>query len=246
MRKTALLLLIPFAAFAAPDFPEMSRKAVELRVEVESSGRELESAQRRHQSELDSILSRRADLDAQLRKEDLRQTQLREKILTVKKKVMPKRPATRAEIAVLETWVKDLRAWVASSLPFRREARGEEIARFSERLKKGESPELIAADLWSFTDKELRLSRDNSVEISTLDFAGASRKAEVARLGWFQMVFVTADGTAGTAENAENGWVLRPASSADEEAAIRRLVTKLKEGRGAGSFVIPAPLKEEI
>lgn len=243
--KTIILFSLSASNVVAADYAEMSRRAIGLRMEVETLSRQHESLQRKHQSELEALWSRRAELQSQLRKESLRSVQLKEKTRLAKLRVAPKRAATPAELRVLRAWLEELEDWVGTtSMPFRRTARGEELDALKKKFDRGDSPELLAGELWSFTERELRQSRANGVEILDLEIDGRSKKSEVARMGWMQMVFLTADGESGYARKEPGGWTLVKSRTADEGAAVKRLIAKLKEGRGTGLFEVPSPMGE--
>ena len=84
--KIALLGLF-FSLVSFADFQEMSQNIVRLRQDIELLNTDLESLQKNQSSQLDSLLSRRSELEVQLKKERLKSLQLKEKKSALKYKI---------------------------------------------------------------------------------------------------------------------------------------------------------------
>lgn len=242
MKKTILLSLLLFSnpGFAQSGiYSEISEKLIQLRQEVENLGRSQEHIQKERTEALENLLRRKSELEQQARKEKLREAQLKVKIEITKKAVTPLRVASALERKVLTSWLSGLKSWVQTSLPFQNETRMAALERIEKQLQSNESPELILNSLWQVTEKEIRLTRDNSYEVMDLKLSGGTHKSEVVRLGMMQMLYKTPDGEAGYAQLQNGKWNLVGTLDPSETVAIDRLMSKLKEQQGRGYFEVP-------
>jgi hypothetical protein len=233
-------------AAVKPENESIASRLISLRADVERLSRENDFMNKQNQSSLESLVQRRTEIEQSLRKERMREEQLRAKSQLLRRQISPKKAASPQEKQFLNLWLSELGTMVHATIPFRRAERLESLARISHRLEAGESPETITAELWAFSEKELKTTKDNSYEIVDLDFASEKKKAEIARIGMLHFVYRTSDGQFGYTHRSANEWQLKSGESQGEKAAIQRLLTKLKEQNGRGYFEIPGLKPSEV
>lgn len=234
-----LLLSVSFKSSAA-DFTELAERTIQLRREVDALGVGVDAELTRQRVEWEGLLSRKAEADAQLRKERLRSAQLKEKMTAINGRLRVEKKADPRGSEVLQAWIGDLRARIGNSLPFRRQEHLAELGALQTRLEAGESSSSVLPELWLMTQRYLRMGRENAFEVSTVEVDGVgARKAEIARLGLIQMAFRTSDGQIGFAKHENGKWVLKAAEGRDRRAAAERLLAKFRDKSATGYFEVP-------
>lgn len=234
-----LSLLTTLSWAQSSDFASWSERTLALRSEVEALAKRADEEAKANTAERESLRQRQLELTAAKRKEDQRSAQLAAKRDSLSKRLRLDERLPQDQKKDLLRWVTDLEAWVDGSLPFRRKERLQAVAEMKSRIERGEGYERLVADLWTLTEKELHLTRENIYEILNIDLDGTTTRAEVARAGMIQMAFVATDGRAGFGVKEPNGWKLRVATSSEEQAAARRMVQRFREHGGRGYFDIP-------
>ncbi len=242
--KTILILLGLLAGHsalaAAPG--EMAKRLVELRSEVEEAGNAYEESLQKRKSALEPMQMRHSELEAQVAKEELRRSQLQEKL-----KVAGGKRGTSAskseEWKQLEGWAGKIRALVENSVPFRKKERLEKVKVLEERIRlKRESPVTVASDLWNATEKEIQLTKDVEYRMARLPVpngSGGETEVEIARLGMAHLLYRGPGGMAGFSSRRNGKWELVAARNGAESEAVDRLVSRLKAKSANGWYEIP-------
>lgn len=239
MKNILLILCMAGFSLAHADVPDLMKNLVGLRSDLEMLNREIESVQKEKQSELDLWNQKKLELEAALQKETLRQLQLSEKTDRLASRVKSQSKADPEAKRDLLKWIEQARAWVSTSLPFRRAHRLETLGSLEEKVENGlESLESISAELWTFYDSELKMAADN--EFRLLDIAEgveAPKKYEVVRLGFFTMFQRDAEGSVHQYVLKNDEWIKRPASEA-QRPEINRLFGNMKAKKDSGLYSI--------
>lgn len=236
--KLALLGLF-FSLVSFADFQEMSLNLVRLRQEIELLNTDLESLQKNQSSQLDSLLSRRSELEIQLKKERLKSLQLNEKKLALKYKIAPKKGLTSKEREMVLSWHKDLTQWLNNSLPYKIEERSFELKKIESNIKNNVSFHEVVGQLWKFSEKQFDLIRHNKFEVVPLEIEGKKSTAEVARVGLLTFAFKLPSNEFGFAKKIGGKWILNVADQNNELTAAKRLISKFKEKKYSGLFDLP-------
>lgn len=233
LKVLCFALLLP-ATTAQADIPAMMTKIVNLRSDLESSNRELESELKTRQAELDLWLQKRLELEGSLQKETLRKLQLDEKVKRLASRVRVESKSDPKAHAALLQWLSQAESWVKSSLPFRRGPRGEVVQSLRERAERRlESPEVLSSELWQFYESEMKLALDNEYRIVEVEDVG---KAEVARLGLYTLFAKATDGTIKQAVFEKGAWSMK---MVEDKSEAERLLQNLKAKREQGLYTIP-------
>lgn len=233
------LLMVGANANAVP-LQEMGVKLIELRAAVEEKGMELQEAQKQSQAQLEPLIQRKTEVEAQLRKESLRALQLQEKAKVLGATIAKTQPNVSSEYQLLAQWLDNLEMSIQNSLPFRREERITQLKQIRQRIQqKQDSPLGIASELWSATERELKLTSDNEYQIGSIQLDGQTYEAEIIKLGMILMLFKTSQGQLGYAQLDKDGWQLVTTQDAEMKSAVERSINKFKDRHTSGWFEVP-------
>ncbi len=215
----------------------LAEELVRIRGEVESLNAELNRKQEQHRNEMSSLAAQKGELEATLRREQLRVDQLEEDLARNRERAEQAGIAGESLVPVAQDAIAVLRAHIQASLPQERLAALEEI---QTQLETGSlSPPRAVNRLWGFFEDELRLTRENGLYSQVIDLNGEEVLADVARLGTVAMYFKTRDGHYGQAEQRGGDWRF---TRLDERAAIQRvdaLFESLRKQIRTGYFELP-------
>lgn len=235
-----LIFLLSTFAFAAED---LSSKILSLRSEVEEAGNAIDESRRQRMANLDVLLQRKNEVELSLRKERLKTLQLQEKRKHLSS--LTQSVAKKSELDSLVVWAKDLKATVNNGIPFRKEERLEAIDAVAKRIEAGrESPVSLATELWTLTEKELKMAGGNEYRLMKMKLANKEVDAEVARIGTIQTLFRSSSGELGYAKRSGSNWEWTVASS-DQQKAIDRLMNQFRDKSYSGWFELPGLSKGE-
>jgi hypothetical protein len=239
MKNIIILFGILYSLTILADFREMSERLIQTRQEIEILNTDLEALQKKQSSQLDSLLSRRSELEIQLKKERLKSLQLKEKKLALQEKISPKKGLNLKEKAVLSNWHNDLYQFVNQSLPYKNEERMAELKKIENEIKEGDSFHNIVGHLWRFSEKEISLVKHNQYEVIKLQVNKKEITAEVARVGLLTMAFKLPSDEFGFAKKVDGKWILDVSEKNNELNAAKRLIAKFKERKYSGLYELP-------
>lgn len=237
----AALLLLALASRAdAGDLSQQARQLAELRAEVEGLSTELGLEREELSARLRAMDAQRADLEVQVRREELRLQQLDE--AADKQRQSLDADARTGEVlrpALAESFSAIGRT-IDTGLPYRQAERRQALddlqAQVDDRLL---SPQAAAARLWAFVEDERRLARENALDRQVITLDGQERMVEVARLGMVAIFFRTEDGRVGWAEARDGAWTWTAAASAEDQARVLDLFDSLQKQIRVGWFDLP-------
>lgn len=227
-------------AVQAQPAEEMAQKIVELRETVELLNSEYETKKETVFNDLKSLASQKAEMEARIREEELREKQINLKIAELKKSISEVTAlGSSLSPLVLET-LDDQTSYIENSLPFKQSERHEALELLKGKIKTSEtSPVKAALQLWSLQEDERRLASDISLSKQTLEVDGKSYLADVAKVGMMFLYFQLDDGRAGQAVRGQNGWNYQVFQSTDDTQRIYELMGSIKKQIRTGAFELP-------
>jgi hypothetical protein len=236
------LLAAPIAAHAEDSYAE---RLAELRREVELLNDELEADKEALRGRLRSLDAQRADLEAQLRREELRHEQLT-RLLEEERERLAMLSTTSDELMpAVRRGLVAVRASVNSGPPFHLAERLAAIDALEAQLDAGTLPSQQAASrVWQVIEDELRLTRENAVDRQVIPLDGADVLVDVAHLGMVGLYFRTEDGRVGCAVRAADGWRWEVIGDSADTEAVLELFDALEKQIRTGWFELPAALPE--
>ncbi|WP_376695940.1 DUF3450 family protein [Wenzhouxiangella sp. EGI_FJ10305] len=234
------LILSAQSAGEGDDLEALAEELVRIRGEVESLNSELNRKQDQHRNEMSSLAAQKGELEATLRREQLRVDQLEEDLETNRERAEQAGIAGESLVPVAEEAIASLRRHIETSLPFKPQERMDALDEIQTQLETGSlAPPRAVNRLWGFYEDELRLTRENGLHSQVIQLDGEQVLADVARLGTVAMYFKTRDGDYGQAERSGGDWRF---ARLDDRAAVQRidkLFESLKKQIRTGYFELP-------
>lgn len=246
VRSGMVLVFLFSQSLWAQNYQQLSQRLIQLRHEVEVLSSGNDELTRKNRMEKESLQQRQMELTAQIRKERLRQLQLKTKKEILGQAIRKPKDSSPQDKKLIEQWIVDLKGWVTNSLPFRTQERLAQLQVIEQKRLAGEGAEALLYDLWNFTENELRLGQDNAYEIMAIDLNGELKKAEVVRLGLLQMYYKVPEGEVGYAVPKGEGWILRKATNNQEVDSIKHLISSMKNRPGTGYFELPGLVRGDL
>ncbi len=236
----AVLLLLSPVASAQDALDALSEELVRLRGEVESLNSELNSTQDQHRAEMNSLAAQRGDLQATVRREELRIRQLEQELTENRERAREAGAAGEELLPVALEIISDLERHIAASFPFKRDERLQVLSEVRAQTESGAlDPPRAINRLWRLYEDELRLTRDNGLYSQVIPLGGDRVLADIAKLGAVAMYFQTRDGRSGFVTRAGADWNYRIAESSRDRERIAGLFDSLKKQIRTGYFELP-------
>jgi hypothetical protein len=139
-----------------------------------------------------------------------------------------------------------LEAAIASTLPFQRQQRREEVRKIRERFSGNLiDVEAAIAQLWAVVEDEIRLGRESGIYRQTLTVEGKEHLVEVARVGMAMLFFKTGDGRYGLLERQGNDWVPEVLTRKEESKMVATLFDSFRKQIRTGFFTVPNPARRQ-
>jgi hypothetical protein len=240
----ALICLATAAPAVADPAMDFAKRLSALRGDVEALSAKLSSLTADNRDELRSLARQKADLELELKKEDVRVAKLQAAV-GQKRAAIQEDKGRDAEITPLFVRnVEQVRKHVATSLPFRTEERLGELDKLEEQLRTGLlSPPRALSRLWTFVEDEFRLTRENGLYQQTVSVDGQEHLADVVRIGGIALFFKTSDGNVGHAVRGEDGrFSYEVVSDAAAKKQVLTLFDNFRKQIRAGYFELPNAL----
>ena len=232
----SLIGLPPSASAADP----RAERLAELRAEVDALQSALELDREALRGEQRAVDAQEADLEVQLRREELRLERLRSAEAALVAATSTEGPDPLAPL--LEQALSALEAQVRAGLPFRVNDRLKALSDLSADLRGGRlSPAQVAARAWAFVEDERRLARSNGLDRQVIAVDGDELLVEVVRLGLVALYWRAPDSRVGLAAPGPDGaWTFRALQGA-EAADVEALFAAFGRGLRGGAFTLPLP-----
>ena len=239
-----LVTIVPTLVFAN-DEKSLAESLVELRAEVESLSEQLELERATARESMVGLTERRAELDADLQREQLRLKRLQE--------LMREQDALVARHADVDDALKPalleagagLLEYVDGSLPFRLSERRAAIAAILDKVRTGElSPSRAATRLWAIAQDELRLTKENGLYRQPIELEGKEVLVDVVRIGMVLLFFKTPGGAVGQAVY-QGTWRYLPITDDEGVRQVNHLFDSFKKQVRVGYFELPAIIPAE-
>jgi hypothetical protein len=211
-----------------------------LRREVETMSTDLALRKEDLRTRLKATEAQRLEIDVQIRREELRLTQIESEAAARRAELLAHATTGSAVAGDVRAAIDVIRTEVEEGLPFHRDERLGEIEQISSQLDRGlVTPEAAVARLWAFCEDELRLAKENGVDRQTVALPEGEVLADVARLGMVALYFRSDGGVVGQAVRSDAGWTWEVFDDRDDELAVTALFDKMQHGVRTGAFTLP-------
>jgi hypothetical protein len=234
------------SGLAAP-ISQLAEKVFELRSQIEKLGQDIEFNRKSNEAVIEPLLAKKAELIAQIEKENLRKIQIDEKIKSVAvRKSYQNSESYKSEMLFLLSWVTGLIDYTQSQIPYRSAQRLEVLEDLQKKLQSHYYSNLQALDeLVKISESELKLIQSKEFRVMPIMLGEKQVTAETVRLGLMQMAFGLPKNEYGYYEFTENNnWKPVLVKSSEEKEQIQRLIAHFKDKNTKGWFMVPVSKSE--
>lgn len=242
--QLVLLLIVANVAFGQ-NYVKLTKEIASLRIEVESLNKEVEEARNSGTRELKGLSIQNAEVEATIRKEELTNKSLRDKLSELKLK-LKKNDRGIAELRpIVVSGINKLSSYVSGAIPYKSTARLQNLSDLKRELENGEiSSHLALSRLWSAYEDEDRLLRSSHLSRESIVLDGESYLADVAHVGSLVEMFSLEDGTYGITTKRDGVWTNQLLKNADEVNAAKNLFEGLKKQIKVAQYKLPIGVGE--
>ena len=218
----------------------MAEELVKLRSQVEELNSELENKKNSYKSRMLMLANQRAELEASLKRENLAIKQQQQSINKNKKLIQEMGSDSHILKPVIMQSIENTKAYVNTSLPFKRNERIAELEKIEEQL----SVDVIDAEkavnrLWAFVEDEVRLTKENGIYNQTIIVGDREVLAEVAKLGMVLMYFKMSNEEYGYVKHEQDSYSYLLIHDTDQKKQVAFLFDSLKKQIRQGFFELP-------
>jgi len=234
------------ASAADRDYETLAAELARLRSDVESLSTEIQDVQSEKRNKLRNISNQRAQLEAEIQREELRVKQLRQSLEEIRERVREQGELQRQLKPSVLAAINALRAPIRDGIPFRVSERLGELDKLQTELEDDViAPSNATARLWSLVEDELRLARENGMYAQTINLDGEDVLVDVARVGMVMLYFKTPDDQFGYARRAGDDWTWTTYDSSVASQQAETFFDSLEKRVRVGFFELPAAITEE-
>ncbi|TNE84873.1 MAG: DUF3450 family protein [Deltaproteobacteria bacterium] len=239
-RFLALLAVLAIPAAHAEDASEYAARLAELRADVASLNEAIEMEKEDQRGQLRGLDAQKAELQAQIRREELRVRQLQEAVAERETLLADDSESADELVPVITATLTALKTSVNEGLPYRVSERLAAIEELETKLADGSlRPQRAAARTWQFVEDELRLTRENTLDRQIIEIDGEDALVEVARVGMVAMYFRTDDGRVGRAVGSAGNWSFETYAKGATSERVEGVFDALTKQIRAGWFELP-------
>ena len=166
-------LLFGAQALGVQDVEPMAKKVIELRQEVELLNEDYKSRREEIVNKLKALTVQKAELESNIRSENVRKKQLNEKIGGLKSQINEDTVISNEIVETFKKGIEQLRASINGSLPFKKNERLQALNDLENKIKAKEISAIRAANvLWTLFEDERRLARETNLFKQTIEVDG--------------------------------------------------------------------------
>jgi len=243
LAASLLALAVATTAAAADEAADLSQSLIRLRGEVESLNNELELVREEQRTSLGSLGQQRAELEAQLNRQEQSTRELRERMARQADEAGNAGVAGDSLKPILAQALAQLRQYIQSGLPFKTDERLAALTEIETQIANGTLPPHRAANrVWAFYEDEFRITRETGLYKQTVALGGEQVLADVVKIGSMMLYFKTQDGRMGHARREPAGWRFVVVDEAADQERIALLFDSLGKQIRQGYFELPAAL----
>ena len=248
MLLCAAVLILPSGALGdtkAQTMGELASALVKLRVQIDGLTDEIETTKRMSRERRRAFEGQKAQLEAELQREEVRHAQLTENKARKTLRISTAKKSEAQLIPVFQRAADQLKAYVNTGIPFRRQDRLKEIKGLRQRLKDGVmTPGMALSRLWSLIEDEQRMSRDTGLFRDTIEINGQATMVDVIRIGSVGLYLRTGDSRVGRVVRQGDSWTTEFVIDGKGQEQVLQLFEMFKKQIRVGFFNLPSILPE--
>lgn len=225
----------------------LAGKLAEMRGEVEDLSDQLKKERAAMADQLRSLAAQKAELEVQVKKEELRIKQI-EQSIEKQKGLSDSKQMEESNLKPLAAeQTEKVEAYMAAALPFKVSERTAELEKLRARMAEDKlPPEKVVSQLWALMEGELRLTGETGMYRQSIELEGEDILAEVARVGMMMLFFKTEDNRVGKALRVDDRWEYRVIEDEEQRKMVLHLFDSLKKRIHEGYFVLPNAIREGV
>lgn len=236
-----VILIVSLQPVFGKNYFELSRKIATLREKVEESNNDLGDIRELYSSELRSLTLQKAELEATIRKEEIKNKEMKRKIFLLKAKTKKNGQENNELLPIVITSCEQLISYIESSIPYRKKDRIESVQSIITELNKGDiSSQVALSRLWSAFEDERRFTRDNQITKETMEYQNKKFLAEKLKLGTMALYFQLENGVTGKVISENREWKYIAFTEEAEIDAAKKLFDGFKKQIKTGEYLIPS------
>ena len=243
MSKTKLSVLLAVllsCSSATANSQNLAESLMKLRADVERLDSAIVSQKESYSASIRSLLRQKDDLTSVAAREELSIKQTRQELDKVRKEIKEASKNSEGLKPLLLEAVEKLRANVKSSLPFKTNARLEDLDKIQEQIQTDlVTPQKGLALVWNAYTDAMRMTKENGLFKQTINLDGEDRLAEIARVGTMMLFFKTPDNEVGYVQKNATGHSYKKAQTKESKEQILALFDAFKKQIRTGYFTLP-------
>lgn len=243
---TVLMLGILGASLGAQNSQDalstLAVKIAEKRGRVETLSGELDLLKADYNETLRSLATQRADLETQIKREELRIAQMNRDLEEIRLRTRSQAADLRGALPLARRTLEVLENRVKTGLPFQVDQRLSSLKTLQGLLEEGrlDSGSLLAR-VWNEMESEYRLTGETGLYRQRIVLEGQEQLVDVARLGMVLLYFKTFDERYGVAVPLGNTWEFRLLTDREAQKPVAELFDALRKNLKEGYFLLPNP-----
>ncbi len=239
MRLSATFVIATVALAATAHAETAAEKVARLRTNVDELSHRVDAERRRSQDALSALRAERAELERQLRLEEVRAATLAQVEAEHRARADGLEGKSLERLTPVRQAVAAAKAYVKRTLPFKQRERLRRLERIESDLAASHpDPSNALARLWRFVEEEEALAREVGLFQQPVSVGGQRQLVDVARVGMALLYIRTADERHGQARRTADGWTFELVTDPVGERAIAAVFAALDANRTFG----PQPL----
>jgi chromosome segregation ATPase len=233
--KIIITTLLGTLVLFGDSIENLAEELVKLRADVERLHEQIDAEKESFQMKFKSLQMQKAELEANIRREDTKIKNLNLKLDKVKSENSKKvEDSQNLKPLALKT-ISSLKLTLQKTLPFKLRERQIALEELEALIVSNTiSSERALNKIWSFVEDEISLTKTNTIHKQTIEIEGEEKLVDVAKIGMVMLFFQTAEDRVGYLEESEFRY-----ASKEEEKLILGLFDSIKKGIRAGYFQIP-------
>lgn len=213
----------------------LAEEVSNARAAVDSLSERLESQRRSVRESLSALQAERAELERQVRLEQIRQdtlTQIRAERI---KRVDEQEGRLLTLLKPIKRSLKSAQKYVSVTLPFKQEERMLHLKKIEADLAVTHpDPGNALTRLWRFIEEEEAMAREIALGQQAIELDGKRLLVEVARIGMALMYFRLPGGDVGWVRQAQEGWLFERLTSPASQKTVLKIFGDLENNRALG------------
>jgi predicted RNase H-like nuclease (RuvC/YqgF family) len=240
--RSLLTSMVLGASLSASSIDNLAEELVKLRAEVERLHEKVDLEKESFSMKFKSLQMQKAELEANIRREETRIQKLTLNLDKAKEKNIQKVEDSKNLQPLALATIDNLKRTLQKTLPFKlveREVAIDEIKTLI--LSNSIAPESALNKIWSFIEDEISLTKTNTLHKQTIEIDGEEKLVDVAKIGMVMLFFKTTEDKTGYLKPDRSGFSY--AKDEEEEKLILELFDSIKKGIRTGYFKIPNKLQ---